>query len=212
MDTETVERCRFKAQMTAATYVAHGLDRAAEERFELHFMECPECLDEVEAWRAIKKYMPRTPSAAQASAAATARTSAPALWRLAASVVGVALLGAAAGWYGQKLASPDLASTAFFNAPALERGAECTTLKFGADTRAIALRVAGVPSDQQVLARSLTGSELPAGAVRARRQSDGSWLVQFTPQQLSRGALKLEARGPAGPAQNLGCFSGPAAP
>src|SRR6202035_5811638 len=143
---------RYKAEMTAALYVARGLEPSAEESFELHLMECPQCVDEVEAWRAIQKHMPAaaataespaqaTPSAAAVAAvpAVTLRSAAAATpataqatfrhWRLAAALVGIALVGAGAGWYGRMLADPGIATTAFFNAPALERGApECTPL------------------------------------------------------------------------------------
>ena len=226
---------RYKAEMTAALYVAHGLDLTAEETFELHLMECPQCVDDVEAWRAIQRHMPvaagadvasarRVPSAAAVAAAALTppapaapRSAVPPQaslrhWRLAASLVGIALIGAAAGWYGRTLVDPGLENTAVFNAPALERGAaECTALKFGAATQRIALRVAGVASGRQVVALSARGEELSSRDYSARRQADGSWLVQFAPSALARGALSLQSRGAAEGAESLGCFSAPAA-
>jgi hypothetical protein len=211
MATETMEQCRFKEHMTAATYVAHGLDQVAEERFELHLMECSECLDDVEAWRAIEKYMPRAASIASSPSAA-ARPAAMTYWRLAASIVGVALIGAASGWYGRMLSDPALAHTAFFNAPALERSADCTALRFGADTTEIALRISGVGSDRHVVALSGEAKELPSSAYSARRQADGSWIVQFAPGVLGTGALRLEARAAGAPAAAVGCFSAARAP
>jgi hypothetical protein len=206
MDTEAMQRCRYKEHMTAASYVAHGLDPVAEERFELHLMECSECLDDVEAWRAIEKYMPRAASIVTAPAPA-ARAASATYWRLAASIVGVALIvGAASGWYGRMLSDPGLAHTAFFNAPPLERGADCTALRFGADTKEIALRIPGIASDRHVVVLSGEG-ELASGAYSARRQSDGSWVVQFAPGLLKGGALRLEARGAGAPADPVGCFS-----
>jgi len=48
-----MDHMRFKANLTAASYVAHGLEDSVQEEFELHLMSCPECVDDVEAWRAI---------------------------------------------------------------------------------------------------------------------------------------------------------------
>jgi hypothetical protein len=193
-------------------------------------MDCPQCVDDVEAWRAIQKHMPIAAALAAApgtsasdAVAATAPATAPRIsaamrqesfghWRLAASLVGVALLGAAGGWYGHAVADPGLESTAFFNAPALERGAaECTALRFGADTRRVALRVAGIAAERNVVALSARGEELASGGYSARRQSDGSWLVEFSPSALAGGALSLESRSAGEPAEPLGCFSAPAA-
>ena len=49
-----MDHLRFKSNQTAAAYVADALDREVQEAFELHLMSCPECVDEVEGWRAIK--------------------------------------------------------------------------------------------------------------------------------------------------------------
>jgi hypothetical protein len=37
-----MDHIRFKANLTAATYVSHGLDESMQEDFELHLMSCPE--------------------------------------------------------------------------------------------------------------------------------------------------------------------------
>ena len=196
---------RFKANLTAATYVSHGLDEHAQEDFELHLMSCPECVDDVEAWRAIEKHLPRdaraaVPRAATASAALTH-------WRLAASLVGIGIVGAAAGWYGRAFADPGLERTAFFNAAPLSRASECMTLKLAPDTRRIVLRVAGVASDRKVAALNPGGEELVTRGYSARRQSDGSWLLQFTAATLAQQAVRLQSAGATGPAEPLGCVS-----
>jgi hypothetical protein len=230
------EHLRYKAEMTSALYVAHDLDPTAEESFELHLMECPQCVEDVEAWRAIQKQLPLATSPAVAAAAGASSSPAVAAsaqvpsppaarasearplapvghWRLAASLVGIGLIGAAAGWYGRTLADPGLGKTAFFSAPALERGAaECTALIFAPDTRRIALRVAGVARERKVVALSSRREELASGDYSARRQSDGSWLVQFAPSALADGALSLESRLAGESAEPLGCFSAPQAP
>jgi hypothetical protein len=49
-----MEHLHFTTNQTAAAYVARRLDPETQEAFELHLMECGECLREVESWRAIK--------------------------------------------------------------------------------------------------------------------------------------------------------------
>ena len=53
-----MDHIQFKANQTAAAYVAHELDEIAQEAFEIHMMGCSECLNDVEAWRVIKTHMP----------------------------------------------------------------------------------------------------------------------------------------------------------
>ena len=54
-----MDHMQFKANQTAAGYVANGLDESILEAFELHMMGCPECVEDVEVWRAIKLDMPK---------------------------------------------------------------------------------------------------------------------------------------------------------
>jgi hypothetical protein len=207
-----MDHMRFKANLTAASYVANGLDQSSQEDFELHLMSCAECIDDVEAWRAIEAHMPREEH--------TAALRMPVLldrglkhWRLAASVVGIGILAAAGGWYGRAFADPELERTAFFNALPVSRGAlECMPLRFAADTQRVVLRIAGVARDQRVRALSPKGEELTTRGYGARRQSDGSWLLQFATAKLDRGAIRLESYGSAGVAEPLGCVSAEPAP
>jgi anti-sigma factor RsiW len=53
-----MEHLRFKSEQTAAAYVAGGLDPTVQEQFELHLMSCPDCVEEVESWRALKGCLP----------------------------------------------------------------------------------------------------------------------------------------------------------
>lgn len=53
-----MEHLRFKSEQTAAAYVAGGLDPTTQEQFELHLMSCPDCVEEVESWRALKGCLP----------------------------------------------------------------------------------------------------------------------------------------------------------
>lgn len=195
-----MEHARFKANLTAATYVSHELEESAQEEFELHLMSCAECVEDVEAWRAIEKHMPRAaPAAVQRPFAHSALRH----WRLAASLIGIGILSAAGGWYGRMLADSALDRTAFFNAAAPTRGApQCTALKFPPDTERVAVRFPGVASDSKLVARDASGAEL-----RARRQSDGSWLLQFAPATLARGAIRIESAGERGAAEPVGCLS-----
>lgn len=201
---------RFKANLTAATYVSHGLDESVQEDFELHLMSCPECVDDVEAWRAIEKHMPREERAVVARAA-PARASLK-HWRLAASLVGIGIVGAASGWYWRGFADPELDRTEFFNTLPLTRGAYCTPLKYAADTQRVVLRVAGVASDRKVVALSAQGEALAARGYSARRQTDGSWLLQFAAAALTPRTIRLESQGATGPGEPLGCISAQRAP
>jgi hypothetical protein len=197
---------QFKADQTAAIYVSRGLDEGAQEDFELHLMSCPECVDDVEAWRAIEAHMP--PDAQRAVSRAARTSGGLAVWRLAASLVGIGILGAAGGWYARPLADPELARTAFFNALPAGRGAfDCMPLKFSPETRRIVLRIAGVASDREVTALNPSGDPLTAAGYSARRQPDGSWVLQFAADTFSRRAIHLESRATTGPAESLGCVS-----
>ena len=201
-----MDHLRFKADQTAAIYVSRGLDASAQEDFELHLMSCPECVDDVEAWRAIEEHMPRAarPAVPRAASASGGFRQ----WRLAASLVAIGILGAAGGWYARTFADPALDRTAFFNALPLSRGAfDCMPLKFAADTRQVVLRVAGVGSDRRVVALNSRGEELAARGYSARRQADGSWLLTFAADTIARRAIHLESRAATGPAEPLGCIS-----
>ncbi len=55
---ESMDHMQFKANQTAAAYVAHELDEHQQEAFEIHMMGCSECLNDVEAWRVIKTHLP----------------------------------------------------------------------------------------------------------------------------------------------------------
>jgi hypothetical protein len=204
-----MDHMRFKANLTAATYVAHGLDESAQEDFELHLMSCTECTDDVEAWRVIEKHMPREEPAVLAAAGAVSTPARLSHWRLAASLVGIGVVAAASGWYWRGFADPELERTAFFNAPPVSRGAlDCTALKLGPGTERVVLRVAAVASDRNVVALNGRGEKLAASGYGARRQADGSWLLQFTAAALTHGAIRLESEGAAaGSAEPLGCVS-----
>jgi len=56
------------------------------------------------------------------------------------------------------------------------------------------------------------GEKLAPRSYSARRQGDGSWLLQFSAATLARGAVRLQAEGAVGAAEPLGCFSAQPAP
>ncbi|MEJ0036400.1 MAG: zf-HC2 domain-containing protein [Gammaproteobacteria bacterium] len=98
-----MDHMQFKANQTAAAYVAHELDEHAQEAFEVHMMGCSECLNDVEAWRVIKTHMP------DAVVVETARQFKKHWWGgwgMAASFVGVMAVAAAGGFYGGTLQRP----------------------------------------------------------------------------------------------------------
>ena len=63
-----MDHSQFKANQTAAVYVADGLDERTLEAFEMHMMGCTECIEDVESWRAIKVNMPTRARPARAPA------------------------------------------------------------------------------------------------------------------------------------------------
>src|SRR6185437_10298237 len=97
-----MDHIQFKANQTAAGYVANGLDESTQEAFELHMMGCSECVEDVEVWRAIKLDIPKQRPQVTTLAPPRRRSAAAfSDWRMAASVVGAGLLGAAGGWLGK---------------------------------------------------------------------------------------------------------------
>jgi hypothetical protein len=200
----------FKAQQTAAIYVGNGLEQELLEEFELHMMSCRVCVDDVESCRAIKDNMPGRGAALPLRS----RHVAPLTdWRMAASLLGVSMLGAAGGWLGQEATrGPDIDSTqtVVFNLPAATRSAdECTVLRLGADTRFALLRVPGVPTGLVIAALDAERHPLPVGRYATRAQPDGSHLVRMESQLLVGRAVYLQThRGDGAGGEPLGCITG----
>ena len=71
----------------------------------------------------------------------------------------------------------------------------------------VVLRVADVASDRKVVALTPQGEALPARSYSARRQTDGSWLLQFAAPSLTPRAIRLESQGATGSGEPLGCIS-----
>ncbi len=209
-----MDHSQFKAQQTAAVYVADGLDERTLEAFEMHMMGCTECVEDVESWRSIKLNMP---SRARPALAPSIRrhVHAAAGWRMAASLVIGGVLGVAGGWFGREAQAPDLDSTqtAFFNVPAATRGGdECTPLRLASDTQFAVLRVSGVSRDRHVVAADSEKRELPASRYTSRLQPDGSHLVRIETQALNGRAVHLEAQTKDGFGEPLGCVTGEVVP
>lgn len=205
-----MDHLQFKAQQTAAVYVADGLDERTLEAFEMHLMGCRECVEDVESWRSIKLNMPKRTRPALAPAIGR-HVRAAAGWRMAASLVIGGVLGVAGGWFGHEAQAPNLDSTqtAFFNVPAATRGGdECTPLRLASDTRFAVLRVPGVSRDRRVVAADSEKHELPASRYTSRLQPDGSHLVRIETQALNGLAVHLEARAADGFGEPLGCVTG----
>jgi hypothetical protein len=205
-----MDHLQFKANQTAAGYVADGLDEGTQEAFEMHLMNCPECVEDVEVWRAIKLDMPK-PRPEVRTIAPKRRAVAFGDWRMAASLVGAGVVGAASGWLGKSTQATDLDSTrtVVFNLPSVTRGAdECTALRLAADTRLAVVRVPGVSRDVRVIGFDTEKRELPAAQFASRLQPDGSQLVQIDAQALSGRSVHLEARRTDGSSEPLGCVTG----
>lgn len=219
-----MEHVRFKANQTAALYVANTLDESALNEFELHMMDCPECLDDVEAWRAIRNQVraegPRVPArpivapsappqlrSRAARVPSTAWTGAP--WRVAASLLLGVVLGAAGGWFGHGSGSGgmDPVRTEFFNLPALTRAAdECTAIPLGTGTRTIVLRIPGLPADSRVVPADAELQPLAAGSYSTRAQLDGSHVLSLDAGWIGRGRVFLLEQPHTGASQPAGCI------
>jgi hypothetical protein len=205
-----MDHIQFKANQTAAGYVANGLDESTQEAFELHMMGCSECVADVEVWRAIKLDMPRQHSEVR-TLAPRRKLAAFTEWRMAASLVGAGVIGVAGGWLGKATTATDLDSTrtVVFNLPSVSRGADdCTAMRLASDTRLAVLRVPGISRDLRVVALDSEKRELPAGDYASRIQPDGSQLVRIDSQLLVGRSVHLEARRADGSGEPLGCVIG----
>jgi len=205
-----MDHMQFKANQTAACYVANGLDESTQEAFELHMMGCSECVEDVEVWRAIKLDMPEQRPEVR-TAAPQRKFAAFNEWRLAASLAGAGLLGAAGGWLGKGITATDFDSTqtVVFNLPSVSRGAEeCTAVRLAPDTRLAMLRVPGISRDLRVVALDAEKRELPSGAYSSRIQPDGSQLLRIDAGLLAGRSVHLEARRANGLSEPLGCITG----
>jgi hypothetical protein len=205
-----MDHIQFKANQTAAGYVANGLDESTQEAFELHMMGCSECVADVEVWRAIKLEMPRQHSGVR-TLAPSRKLAAFTEWRMAASLVGAGVIGVAGGWLGKATTATDLDSTrtVVFNLPSVSRGADdCTAMRLASDTRLAVLRVPGISRDLRVVALDSEKRELPAGDYTSRIQPDGSQLLQIDAELLVGRSVRLEARRADGSGEPLGCVTG----
>ena len=205
-----MDHIQFKANQTAAGYVANGLDESTQEAFELHMMGCSECVEDVEVWRAIKLEMPKQHAEVR-TLAPRRKLAAFSDWRMAASLVGAGVIGATGGWLGKSTTATDLDSTrtVVFNLPSVSRGADdCTAMRLASDTRLAVLRVPGVSKDLRVVALDSERRELPASEYASRIQPDGSQLVRIDSELLAGRSVHLEARRADGSGEPLGCVTG----
>jgi hypothetical protein len=210
-----MEHLRFKSSQTPAAYVAGALDSRMQEAFELHLMSCPQCVDEVEAWRTIKDKMvdetgerSREPELAAAPAAAATHRSALMGWRLAASLAAICCAGAAAGWYARSAQGPsiDADNLGFYSLPVRMRGpADCLSLRLDAPIKLVAVRVPGAAPEQQLVAVDGAGRDLSPDSYSVRTQSDGSWLVRLSAASIRGQGVRFEARSADGTADPRGC-------
>jgi hypothetical protein len=205
-----MDHLEFKANQIAAAYVADGVDESTQEAFELHLLSCAECVEDVEVWRAIKQKMPRTVPDARTTTAHRRSADFGDL-RMAASLVGAGVIGAAGGWLGKATTVPDLDSTqtVVFNLPSVSRGAdECTAVRLALDTRLAVLRVPGMSRDAHVVALDSEKRELPAGQYSSRVQPDGSQVLRINSSLLVGRAVHLEILRANGLGEPVGCVTG----
>ncbi|MGH8226552.1 MAG: zf-HC2 domain-containing protein [Steroidobacteraceae bacterium] len=229
-----MDHLRFKSEQTAAAYVAGDLDPRSMEQFELHMMSCPECVEAVEGWRAIKSQLGRGAFETRASPAPPADealapvrrparlpsetrrgparpTHAALRWRLASMITLGLLAGAAGGWYLRTAEGPPLdgGSIGFYDLPPVTRGpANCVAVDLGPRVSLIALRVPGALASEQLVAVGGNGRDLPPEAYSVRTQSDGSWLIRLEAATVRAHPIRLEARSADGTVDPRGCIAG----
>jgi hypothetical protein len=216
-----MDHLRFQSSQAAASYVADTLDPQTQEAFELHMMSCPECVGEVESWRALKANLPceQTPVVevgheAPATVARPAARGSVGQWRVAATIGAVALAAGAGGWYARAMQSPwsDSDSMAFYNLPAVTRGpSDCLALRLDGHTRVLALHIPGAVADQQLVAVDSDGRDLNPDSYAVRVQADGSWLLRLRGSSVTEQGLRFEARSADGTVEPRGCVLGNAA-
>lgn len=206
-----MDHMQFKANQTAAAYVAHELDEHSQEAFEIHMMGCSECLNDVEAWRVIKTHMP---DAVVLEPARQFKKHWWGGWGMAASFVGAMVVAAAGGFYSGTLQRPDLDSSeiAIFDMQPVTRSEGCTQLPVAANTRAVVLRMTKVDSERHPLATNLDGMELAANQYNVRAQRDGSWVLRFEPEYLKQASAYIVTRKNGTEDESLGCISAAVAP
>jgi anti-sigma factor RsiW len=208
-----MDHSQFKANQTAAVYVADGLDASTLEACEMHMMACPECVEDVETWRAIKINMPSRVRPLSRTAVLGRKARQPETWRMAASFLAVAIVGAGAGWFGRDVQNPPASAdsrTVFFSMPAVERGdaSECTPVRLSEQTRLAVLRVPGVAEGQKLVAVDSDRHELPASHYSVSVQPDGSQLVRIDADSLANRDVHFEGRRTDGAADAIGCATG----
>ena len=207
-----MDHMQFKANQTAAAYVAHDLDEIAQEAFEVHMMGCSECLNDVESWRVIKTHMP---DAVVLEPARQFKKHWWGGWGMAASFVGAMVVAAAGGgFYGGTLQRPNVDSSeiAIFDMQPVTRSEGCTQLPLAANTRAVVLRMTKVDSERHPLATNLDGMELQASDYNVHAQRDGSWVLRFEPSYLKRASAYIVTRKAGTEDESLGCVSAVVAP
>lgn len=201
----------FKANQTAAAYVAGELDELSQEKFEIHMMGCSECLNDVEAWRVIKTHMP---DAVVIESARQFKKHWWGGWGMAASFAGTIAIAGAGGWFASETQRPDLHSseTAIFDMQPITRSSDCYQLPVAANTRAVVVRITRVDSERRPVATDMDGNELASGLYSSRLQRDGSWVMLFDSDSLQKAPAYIVARKSEGADESLGCVTTAVAP
>jgi len=204
-----MEHMEFKENQIAAAYVADGLDENTQEAFELHMMRCPDCVEDVEVWRAIKLEMPAQ-TKRYGTVARQRGIHSFAIRRTAMICLAAILLGAVVGWHSWDVHGTDLdvAHIVMFSLPAVTRSTdECAIVPLAADTRVVFVPIElHVPGS--IVARGSEKGALPAGQSSSRTQPDGTQLLKIDAQLLIGRAVHLYAQHANGSENPIGCLTG----
>ena len=206
-----MDHLQFKANQTAAVYVADGLDPPTQEAFEMHLMACAECVEDVETWRAVKTNMPARVRPLGTGTVALRRFKSATTWRMAATLLVGGAIGASGGWFGRALQGSDADSdrTLFFSMPSVERGSEeCRNLRLSPQATQAVLRVPGISRDERLVPVDPDRHALPENSYSVRLQPDGSQLLRLKTGDLIGRAVHLETRGSDGAGEPIGCVTG----
>jgi hypothetical protein len=211
----------FKSNQTAARYIAGDLDGEEQSLFEMHFMSCGECLQDVETWRSMREGLRITHTLPAPGNAEPATQPAPQRvrgggWRFAAMLAATACVGSAGGWWLRTVHGPALddSRVAFVMQPATLRSAACESLRISPQATIVALRVPGAAAGEHLVVTDTNGHELPAARYFVQPQADHSWLARFPADAIVGHELRLLARAGSGQGvdEELGCVAGVATP
>ncbi len=140
-----MDHMSFKANQTAAAYVAGELDELSQETFEIHMMGCSDA-STTSKRGASSRCICRMRSSSKPHASSRRTGGAAGAWRLHSSARWLSRAPVAGSAEFAAAADLDSTETAIFDMQPITRSEECSKLPLAANTRAVVLRVTSVDS------------------------------------------------------------------